>query len=780
MLTNNDVKEFAINLANTESEGEVIKVLKEYGYFNDELCWKPFGNNENNFSVIGAQQSSADAALVEKLINSVDAVLIRKCMEEAIDPTGVEAPPSIRDALEKFYQVSEGNLIHLNKNERNMLAQNIRLYTTGSKSKPNYCVVDLGEGQSPSRLPETILSLSKSNKLRIPFVQGKFNMGGTGVLQFCGENNFQLIISKRCPRIPDRFNEFDKKIDHTKDYWGVSIVRRSPPKKGAKSSSYEYLAPGGNILKFKADEFNVLPESKFKWGTFIKLYEYKIPGCTSVSTFDLYYRLSLLMPNVALPIRIIETRDYKGNTLETTINGLRVRLEEDRNKNLEENFPYRSEITVNNQKIKYSLYAFKEGNDDNYRKQEGVIFVINGQAHGFLPKSLFGRKKVGLGYIKDSLLAVLDCSDLDLRSREDLFMNSRDKLRDGDLKKTIEDCLEDTFKNNVLLKELQKERRKKAIEDKIGDSKPLSEVLNKIMKQSPSLKDFLSYGSKVINPFDIGDEDGEDKGDNGGENQHPNSDFKGEFFPTYFHLKGKVSRLLKSVPKNRKARVIFETDAENGYFGRKDKPGQIKLTVNGVNVPTYSMNLVSGRASLNITLPTKCRVGDQLEYKIEVTDGSRKEPFIEKFIIYVMKATPSKGMKKNKPNLAPPELIEVKKQEWSKHQMNEEAVLRAKEDDGVYDFFVNMDNVYLQSELLKHKDNEKMNVIKSQYKYGMSLIALAILQHYTHKETKQNEDENEEIDVTEKIYEITKIIAPLFLPMVTTMNELQIEEKMEL
>ena len=49
-------------------------------------------------------------------------------------------------------------------------------------------------------MPDTFLSLDKSNKLRIPFVQGKFNMGGTGVFEFCGPNGLQLIVTRRNPR----------------------------------------------------------------------------------------------------------------------------------------------------------------------------------------------------------------------------------------------------------------------------------------------------------------------------------------------------------------------------------------------------------------------------------------------------------------------------------------------------------------------------------------------------------------------------------------------------
>lgn len=772
MITNEEIKEFAIKLAHAESEIEIIEILKSHKFYQDDSCWMTFGENENNFSVIGAQQSSADAALVEKLINSLDAVLIRRALEEGIDPTSDNAPISIRDALENFFEISEGNLVKLAKATRNTLAKNIQLYVTGRKTVPNYCIVDKGEGQSPNRLPQTILSLSKSNKLRIPFVQGKFNMGGTGVLQFCGKQNFQVIISKRCSTIDDQFNTFDGKVDDSKDYWGVTIVRRSAPKKGAKSSSYEYLAPNKQVLRFAAEELSLVNDSVIDWGTFIKLYEYKIPGCTSVATFDLYYRLSVLMPSVALPIRIIETRDYKGNTLETTINGLNVRLEEDRNKNLEENFPYHSELTVQNQKIKYSLYAFKENSSENYRKNEGVILVVNGQTHGYLPKSIFARKNVQLGYIANSLLAVLDCSNLDLRSREDLFMNSRDKLRNVELKKVLEDCLEDMFRNNTLLKRLQNERRQKALEDKIGDAKPLSEVLNRIIKKSPTLKNFLISGSKITNPFELADQQGDSRRTSSAE-KNRTEDFQGKFFPTFFRLRGKSSGyLMKVVPKNRKARVVFETDAANGYFGRDDRPGQSSLTVNGVDVPTYSMNLVSGRVTLNITLPEKCKVGEELSYVITVSDQSNTKGFTAKFkIIVAMAATKPKG-NSNKTSLAPPNLTEIKKDQWATYDMNENGVLRVRmAGEGVYDFFVNIDNIHLLAEISELKSSEKIELVKSQYKFGMSLVGLSIIQYYNTQE-ENKEGAAEEIDISDKVYEITKILSPVFIPMIASMEEM--------
>jgi len=74
-------------------------------------------------------------------------------------------------------------------------------------------------------MPDTLLSIGRSNKLKIPFVQGKFNMGGTGALQFCGTHNLQLVISKRNPDIVAREN------NHPND-WGFTVVRREDPTSG--------------------------------------------------------------------------------------------------------------------------------------------------------------------------------------------------------------------------------------------------------------------------------------------------------------------------------------------------------------------------------------------------------------------------------------------------------------------------------------------------------------------------------------------------------------------
>ena len=299
-MNNNEIKKFALSLTEADTEKEVVNILKKHDFWDKDSVWREYGDNPINYSTIGNQQSSPDNALVEKLVNSVDAVLMRECLRKKIKPASKEAPQSIAEAQKQFFSIYNGKLSSIDERQRTSLAENILLVATGGKTNPSLSIIDKGEGQTPKRIPETILSLTKDNKIKIPFVQGKFGMGGSGVLRFCSsEYKLQLIISKRNIEIIDN--------DETKNLWGVTIVRREDPKEGMRSSHYTYLAPNNEILSFTADKLKLLPGTYpevfgnfLESGTYIKLYEYEIgPGLRSVVRLDLYYRLSLLMPDVA-------------------------------------------------------------------------------------------------------------------------------------------------------------------------------------------------------------------------------------------------------------------------------------------------------------------------------------------------------------------------------------------------------------------------------------------------------------------------------------------------
>jgi len=384
-------KELLLSLADCESENQVGTILRRYGYWEDPSCWRFFGDIEDNYSTIGNQQSRPEYALVEKLVNSVDALLMSKCLERGINPKGKDAPRTLNEALSQFFDIPEGKLSRVNPRTRTLLADNIGLVATGSRSDPCYSIIDRGEGQTPDSMPDTLLGLFRSVKSEIPFVQGKFHMGGTGAFRFCGQQNLQLVLSKRNPVILQSGESDD---------WGFTIVRRQKPTGKRRVSVYTYLAPDNSVLSFAANSLPLWPGpypekagNPLEWGTFIKLYEYNLAGLKTNIVMDLYYVLSLIVPNIALPVRLFERRPgYSGHSLETNLAGLSVRLEDDVGDNLEPGYPSSHTITCIGQKMLAQIYAFKPGQAANYRRREGVIFTINGQTHAHIPSTFFQRE----------------------------------------------------------------------------------------------------------------------------------------------------------------------------------------------------------------------------------------------------------------------------------------------------------------------------------------------------------------------------------------------------
>ncbi len=775
------MKELCITLAKAESEGEVIALLDKAGFWDDPTVWQHYGGNENNFATIGNQQSRPEAAIVEKIINSVDALLMAECFIRGDDPTSPKSPQSIDEALEEYFGISEGKLTNISARKRTKLAENIFLVCTGLKKSPCYSIIDKGEGQTPKNMPGTLLSLAESNKLRIPFVQGKFNMGGTGVFQFCGNHNIQLIISRRHPEIASHED------DVTKDNWGFTIIRRENPQHGVRSSTYRYLAPNNSIISFESTSLPLLPGNypdpygqPLKWGTFIKLYNYQMTGLKSNILFDLNYRLALFMPQIALPVRLCERRKgYKGHTFETTLAGLTVRLDDDRSENLEPNFPKSSLLMVQGQKMTASVFAFKRTKEEKYKKNEGLIFTINGQTHGTIPKDFFSRGSVKLGYLANSILVIVDCSDFDGRSREDLFMNSRDRLRAGNLRRDIENSLEEMLRNDELLRELANRRRREEVENKLMDDKPLAELIEKIIKKSPTLTSLFLRGTRVSSAWDL-------------ETTGKAPDFKGKKFPSYFTP---INYYTKDNPKNchinMKFRLQFKTDVENDYFDRSNDKGELNLLINSEESKSHTCTLSNGTASLFASLPEDVKVGDTIYVECSVIDCSRLEPFYNDFYIQILDEMQSSKNSSGKTKREPsgkkgnsgkdishfdiPKPIEIKRENWPTHNFNDESALKVIEsEDGNYDFFINVDNKYLLAEQKYKKFDPKL--LKARYSYGMILIGLAILHETKNHSERDNLGNNNERDIPRYIYDITKALSPVLLPMISELGELEIEE----
>src|SRR5262245_624572 len=128
-------KKLLLELLECEFEDDAIVVLHRHGLFEarNDKRWIPLGKMPNNQSVVHAQQSSAAAALVEKFTNGLDAVLLRRCKADAVDPRSTAAPRTMSKAVQRWFgDLGEKSTVEI----RQLAEENLVLYATGSKARP--------------------------------------------------------------------------------------------------------------------------------------------------------------------------------------------------------------------------------------------------------------------------------------------------------------------------------------------------------------------------------------------------------------------------------------------------------------------------------------------------------------------------------------------------------------------------------------------------------------------------------------------------------------------
>ena len=143
-------------LYSAQTELELDKIINtHYDIFKPEN-WHPLGGSENYFGVIENQQAAPIAALIEKITNSIDAVLMKKCLEAGIDPKSSEAPKSMDEARTTFFPNHRDWDM---PSFRNQQAENIQILADGLKRNTSLIIYDDGEGQHPDDFEDTFLSL---------------------------------------------------------------------------------------------------------------------------------------------------------------------------------------------------------------------------------------------------------------------------------------------------------------------------------------------------------------------------------------------------------------------------------------------------------------------------------------------------------------------------------------------------------------------------------------------------------------------------------------------
>ena len=671
-----DMRRLFEELYFAKTEDEVDKVIAAHPDIFIQEHWCPLGGNENNFGVIENQQSSPIAALIEKITNSIDAVLMKKCLEAGIVPKSEQAPKSMEEAKAKFF----GN--HKNwdlSGFRKQQAESIQIIADGPRFNTSLIIYDAGEGQSPEKFEDTFLSLLSGNKNEIHFVQGKYNMGGSGAIVFCGKKRYQLIGSKR--------------YDNTGDF-GFTLIREHPlskkEEKTKKNTWYEYLKIDGEIPAFQADQQDLgLYNRRFRTGTIIKLYSYDLPtGSRSVISRDLNQSINEYLFEPILPVITVDKKERypDDRNLERDLYGLKRRLEQDDSRYVEERFSEDFDDETFG-KMKVTCYVFNTKLDDRsvketketirrefFKNNMSVLFSVNGQVHGHYT-SEFITRSLKLNLLKEHLLIHVDCSNMNLAFRKELFMASRDRLKDGDETRQLREFLRNKLgSKNGRLAEIQK-RRKDSISVESGDAKEMLKSLTQNLPMNPELMQLLNQ------TFKLDQGNGREKKRTKTIKRPHKEPFKSQRFPSYLKLRTKNDGLrpVAQIPLGGEKSIYFETDVEDHYFDRVEDPGEMRIALLGFSSndseggdkasrideieDAFNVNISSpheGTIKVNFNPTQKVDVDDAV--KIKATLNGAGENFDEIFWVKVSdRQAPQQPSKKDQisqvPDLGLPQYI---------------------------------------------------------------------------------------------------------------------------
>lgn len=742
-------KKLLLDLYNAPNADALYGVILSYGLDSSEY-WKPYGNNFNNAGTFENQQSSPENALVEKLTNSIDAILMKECMIRGIQPkdkTDSRVPQTINAATKMFFNVDNGKWENIVVSERNRIAQDIQIILTDDRKTPNVAIYDNGEGQNPSNFENTFLSIARGNKNDVPFVQGKYNMGSTGSLVFCGDKHrYQMIISRRNSEL----NDSDGLI-------GFTLVRRhilTPEEEPKyKLTWYEYLVIDDTIPSVNEPKLDLgLNKTEFTSGSVVKLYSYQLTH-SSDATLDLWRDLNPLLFESALPILIYENRGYGGHSSTKVMLGNRTRLALDSNEHVE--FQKTFQINLFNSNIPMQVYVFnRETKNTEFILGKSVIYTLNGQTQGAEPKS-FISQDLGFRNLREFMLVCVDCSQIGTTARQELFMASRDRLKQGKFYTELRQSIIDLLSNDTHLKQKEQEYKGRVFRE-TGEDKDMVQSLFSKLKGNQDIRKmftgnngaFSFFTKKVKKPIPPEERKEEKKKETK----------KLKRYPTLLKIKGfeKSSEdFVKVIRKGGKGKITLETDVENTFLSRSDDAGSIEVTTldfgnhggegGGQHLPSEDSTKLrvqfsgpcEGEMEVIVEPREEAEVGDSIQLSVKMISSAGEHEVVAFIKIEDEAQKPKEPKEKTveEPELALPKLTRVvqysddpEQAKWSDYNMTSESIVKTliNSNGAIEEVLINMD-----SNLVKKLINAKgANIERVRNKY-ISSIYSHILMVYT-------------------------------------------------
>lgn len=761
-----DMKAICLKLLDAQSEKEVDAIIASVPEMGNPKNWTPLDRRETNYNVTTNQQASGPKAATELMTNMVDAILLKEARKRGIDPKAPEAPRTMYDAVAEFYGLKGGRMLNADSDKwlSEFGSKNLVVGITGARRKvdglPCYTFADNGEGQNPEDFENTFLSLSSGNKKDVPFVQGKFNMGSSGVLSYCGERWYKLIVSKKW---------------NSKGDWGWTILRRRP---GDGVPIAEYFSPGkiptANIstmypLKTRGNE----RYSSFHLtsGTIVKLYDFHV-GTSFMSFRGAREALIENLADTILPFRILDLRQTpsadRGGDRALGVDArpfygmeyLLRRTHKDENAEHGDDddeaaaedekigvdivdYPGLGRIEISALRLKRKLPAWLQGSNNR------VFHTVNGQVQFKQTRGFLTSCK--LPALKDRIVIIVDASNLTDAAHNDVWKADRESVRETGKGGLYKDVVKEAIEKSPVLQSLQdeiaKEELKTAVDEKSND------LFQKLVDTDKTLAALLGSRAPAITikgkpTQGSGGGNGGGKGDGAGDDDVP---FEGAYSPSFVTADNRFRKNGAEIPINRPRAITFVTDARNDYLVRDENQGRLELADPTIGEKfAIRRSLRNGRLTVTLTpIEGTLAVGDTFTLDISLVDDAMPAPVSDHVEVTITASETvkphqheggtkkkTKGTGQEQPNVGlPPYKLLTSDGRADAGQQTEQWSDGMTDEDGGYVedlgsqgklYKINIDNKWLQSYRRAQRGQILKDGMTQKYILGMRIFLLGV------------------------------------------------------
>jgi hypothetical protein len=395
--------------------------------------------------------------------------------------------------------------------------------------------------------------------------------------------------------------------------------------------------------------------------------------------------------------------------------------------------------------------------------------------------------------LKDYLLIHVDCTNMTLHYRNNLFMASRDRLKNGKEADVIRKLLADNLRKSEL-NEIYKQRK----DSFSADTSETNELLKKFSKEIPLNPEMLRLLKQTFKLEDLEKKKNETDKDKNKPEHKPKSKepFVSKRYPSIFQIQGKPDKdgkIIKGVPLGGDRTIRFSTDVENEYFDRIKDRGQLKLYVlqhganitRGGNAPGNPREIdeffqvvksspQDGTIRVNLQPKDILKVGDELEIRADLTSFAEPEGALEA-VFYVkieeMKEEP-KPEEPEVPQIGLPQMVLLYKdgregvKTWSDLEASgisfddtEIMATDTNDKDELETIFINMDSSLLRSYKSKLDSDEALQVADNKYisqVYFHTLFLYSILKQKKMRFSLEDQQGEKAIEVEEVLRDLFK------------------------